>query len=123
MKKLLTKCADWGFIRAGFRTWTALSTISRTLCRRIRLKGIDKLIFQIQNKIRKGEYRLSDHAIKRMIQRSVERLEIEEAVFNGEIIEDYPYDKYAPSCLICGKTNNRPLSKLRFIPCFFNAER
>ena len=64
------------------------------------------LIFQIRNKIRKGEYRLSDHALKRMIQRSIERLEIEEAVLNGEIIEDYPDDKYAPSCLICGKTNH-----------------
>jgi len=26
------------------------------------------------------------------------------AIANGQIIEDYPNDKYAPSCLICGIT-------------------
>lgn len=28
----------------------------------------------------------------------------EKAIANGQIIEDYPNDKYAPSCLICGLT-------------------
>lgn len=61
-------------------------------------------ISKIQKKIRKAEYRFSDHAIKRMIQRSIERLEIEEAVMAGEVIENYPTDKYSPSCLVCGKS-------------------
>jgi hypothetical protein len=26
-------------------------------------------------------------------------------VLNGEIIEEYPQDKYGPSCLVYGKTN------------------
>ncbi len=39
-----------------------------------------------------------------MIKRSITRLEIEEAVINGEIIEEYPDDKYSPSCLIYGRT-------------------
>ncbi len=55
--------------------------------------------------INRGAYRFSDHAVKRMIKRSIERREIEEAVMNGEIIEEYPDDKYGPSCLIYGKTN------------------
>ena len=39
-----------------------------------------------------------------MIQRSIERHEVDESILNGEIIEDYPDDKYSPSCLIYGKT-------------------
>ena len=61
-------------------------------------------INEIQEKIQRSEYRFSDHAVKRMIQRSIERHEVEEAVLSGEIIEDYPEDKYSPSCLIYGKT-------------------
>jgi hypothetical protein len=58
----------------------------------------------IQDKIRKGKYSFSDHAVKRMIKRSINRHEIEEAILGGEIIEEYPDDKYFPSCLIYGKT-------------------
>lgn len=58
----------------------------------------------IQEKILFGDYRFSDHAIKRMIERNIERTEVEEAVHNGSIIEEYPDDKYSPSCLIGGRT-------------------
>ena len=39
-----------------------------------------------------------------MIKRFIGRSEIEEAVSSGEIIEEYPDDKYSPSCLVYGKT-------------------
>ncbi|MFA4910583.1 MAG: DUF4258 domain-containing protein [Desulfobacteria bacterium] len=58
----------------------------------------------IQNKIKSGKYRFSDHSVKRMIKRSITRQEIESAILAGEIIEEYPDDKYSPSCLIYGKT-------------------
>ncbi|MBI5213797.1 MAG: DUF4258 domain-containing protein [Nitrospirae bacterium] len=58
----------------------------------------------IRDKVLKIEYRFSEHAIKRMIKRSIERSEVEDAVINGEIIEEYPEDKYSPSCLVYGKT-------------------
>jgi hypothetical protein len=61
------------------------------------------MIKALQDKIAKGEYRLSDHAVKMMIKRSIERYEVEDAIMKGEIIEDYPDDKYSPSCLIYGK--------------------
>ncbi len=61
-------------------------------------------IVEIQSKIQNDEYRVSDHAIKRMIQKSIEQFEIVETIINGEIIEEYPQDKYSPSCLIYGKT-------------------
>lgn len=60
----------------------------------------------IRVKIGTGEYRFSDHAVKSMIKRSIDRIEIEEAVLSGEIIEEYPNDKYSPSCLIYGKTKS-----------------
>ncbi len=60
----------------------------------------------IQDKIRNGEYRFSDHAVKRMIKRSINRSEIEDAVMAGEIIEEYPNDIYSPSCLIYGRTRD-----------------
>jgi len=60
----------------------------------------------IKDKIRHGEYRFSDHAVKRMIRRSIDRSEIEDAVMAGEMIEEYPDDKYSPSCLIYGRTRD-----------------
>jgi len=61
-------------------------------------------IQEIRVKIHAGEYRFSDHSVKQMIKRSVDRFEIEESVSAGEIIEEYPDDKYSPSCLVNGKT-------------------
>ena len=61
-------------------------------------------IKDIQDKIKEGKYRFSDHAAKRMIEKSVDRHEVEETILGGEIIEEYPDDKYSPSCLIYGKT-------------------
>ncbi len=61
-------------------------------------------IHPIQEYIGRGDYRFSGHAVKRMIKRSIDRHEIEEVILSGEIIEEYPDDKYSPSCLIYGKT-------------------
>ncbi len=61
-------------------------------------------IEEIRVKISIGEYRFSDHAVKRMIERTIDRTEIEEAVLSGEVIEKYPDDKYSPSCLIYGRS-------------------
>ena len=61
-------------------------------------------IKEIQDKVRKGEYRFSDHAVKNMTKRLIERSEVENVIIKGEIIEEYFDDKYSPSCLIYGKT-------------------
>lgn len=46
----------------------------------------------------------------RMTSKYITHREIIEAVENAKIIEDYPDDKYGPSCLIYGKTIlGRPL--------------
>jgi hypothetical protein len=58
----------------------------------------------IQDRIRRGQYRFSDHSVKQMIKRKVNRQEIEAVILTGQIIEEYPDDKYTPSCLVYGKT-------------------
>lgn len=64
----------------------------------------------IQEKLRKGEYHWRQHAIQRSIEREITEEEAVDAILNGEIIEEYPQDKYGPSCLILGKTRaGRPL--------------
>ena len=50
------------------------------------------------------QYIMSLHASDRAVKRDIDDFEIEEAVIDGEIIEDYPDDKYGPSCLILGRT-------------------
>jgi len=39
-----------------------------------------------------------------MISRSIDCSEVEEVITRGEVIEEYPDDKYSPSCLIYGRT-------------------
>jgi hypothetical protein len=49
-------------------------------------------------------------AVDQSIVRRVTVQDISEAVAAGEIIEDYPDDKYGPSCLLLGYTRaGRPL--------------
>ncbi|MBI3194202.1 MAG: DUF4258 domain-containing protein [Ignavibacteriae bacterium] len=50
------------------------------------------------------------HATEVMNERDIEISEIKEALISGEIIEEYPDDKYGPTCLIFGLTKQlRPL--------------
>lgn len=49
-------------------------------------------------------YILTEHASRRAVERDIDAFEIEEAVLSGAVIEDYPDDKYSPSCLILGHT-------------------
>ena len=68
------------------------------------------MIQEIRRKFRSQEYEYSLHAADQSIVRRITRREVEEAVEHGEIIEDYPTDKYGPSCLIFGFTTaGRPL--------------
>ena len=68
------------------------------------------MIEQIRAKVRAGQFEFSKHAVDQTILRSVSVKEVREAIAHGEIIEDYPGDKYGPSCLILGFTQaGRPL--------------
>jgi len=68
------------------------------------------VIEQIRAKIASGQFEFSKHAVDQSIIRHVSVHELREAIVNGEIIEDYPEDKYGPSCLILGFTRaDRPM--------------
>jgi hypothetical protein len=52
----------------------------------------------------------TEHAIRQMIKRQITDDEVRDAILSGEIIENYPDDKYSPSCLVFGRTQaGRPL--------------
>lgn len=70
---------------------------------------------------------VTQHILMRFQQRNISYEEIKEAIYNGEIIEEYPNDYPYPSCLILGITlKNRVLhvvvgigeSKLWFITAY-----
>ena len=62
------------------------------------------MIQRIREKFRALHYEYALHTVDQSILKNISRREIEEAVASGEIIEDYPTDKYGPSCLIFGLT-------------------
>ena len=69
-----------------------------------------KSLAQIRVQLSNGDYELSRHAFRRVVERNISEIEIREAGSNAVIIEDYPADKYSPSCLIMGFTaGTRPL--------------
>ena len=71
---------------------------------------LGEIVGAIRQKVAGGVFEFSDHATRRSIQRSIAPAEIQQAVADGEIIEDYPDDYYGPSCLILGYTlTQRPL--------------
>jgi len=68
------------------------------------------MIKEIIKAFKENRYEYSGHAVDQGILKHISRSEIVEAVENAKIIEDYPEDKYGPSCLIYGKTVlGRPL--------------
>jgi Domain of unknown function (DUF4258) len=60
------------------------------------------IIDDIREKIASGQYEFSQHAVDQSIVRHIRVQDLREAMAVGEIIEDYPTDKYGPSCLVFG---------------------
>ena len=68
------------------------------------------LIDAIRAKVASGDFEYSQHAVDQTTLRHIAVPEIREAIANGEVIEDYPNDKYGPSCLVLGFTTiGRPI--------------
>ncbi len=64
----------------------------------------------ISTSFKTGRFEFSEHALYRGIQRKISLTEILESIENFKIIEDYPMDKFSPSCLILGYTKkSKPL--------------
>jgi hypothetical protein len=68
------------------------------------------MIDSIKACIQATSFTFTDHALRQMLKRRISDTDVTEAVLADEIIEDYPHDKYGPSCLIYGRTKSgRPL--------------
>jgi len=69
------------------------------------------MVEDIRQKISVGRNEYSRHAVDQTIKRRIAVHEVAEAIMSQSIIiEDYPDDKYGPSCLVFGFTElGRPL--------------
>lgn len=52
--------------------------------------------------LRDGKVIWTEHCSFRMYQRGIHKIEIESAIVNGMVVEQYPEDYPYPSCLIAG---------------------
>ncbi len=69
-----------------------------------------KTLEMLCQQLSRGEFEFSRHAFRRAVERNISETEIRQAGANAKIIEDYPDDKYSPSCLLLGFTEGgRPL--------------
>jgi hypothetical protein len=65
---------------------------------------------EIRAKIARDEFEYSQHALDQSIVRRIGVDELREAIATCELVEDYPKDKYGPSCLVLGFTRaGRPV--------------
>jgi len=65
------------------------------------------MINDIRLKIQQGQFEFSKHAVDQSIIRNIRVAEVEQALSGtSEIVEDYPDDKYGPSCMILGFTDS-----------------
>jgi len=67
------------------------------------------LIAEIRQRFAQNIFEFSKHAVDQTILRNISVDDIRQAIQVCELIEDYPEDKYGPSCLLLGFTrSNRP---------------
>jgi hypothetical protein len=68
------------------------------------------MINLLRHKIDANQFEFTKHALDQTIQRRITIQDIREAIADGEVVEDYPNDKYGPSCLVFGRTKSgRPI--------------
>ncbi len=73
------------------------------------IKLLKFMIEKIHEKFLNNHYEFSEHALNQTLLCQISVSEIKQAVLR-KLIEDYPNDKYGPSCLIFGLTQQkRPL--------------
>ena len=59
---------------------------------------------RIKKQVKGGNYRFTVHGFERCVERRISPNEVNHVILSGDVIEDYPKDKYGPSCLIHGVT-------------------
>jgi len=64
------------------------------------------VILKIRQAVQQDQIFFTEHAVRQMAKRNITDDEVVEVITSGEIIEEYPADKYGPSCLVYGQTVN-----------------
>ncbi len=72
------------------------------------------MIDDIRRRLERGYYWFTMHGFERCVERGISPEEVKHAIMQGEIIEEYPEDKYGPSCLIYGITRE---GKILHVQC------
>ena len=68
------------------------------------------VIEAIRGKVSQGRFAFTQHAVDQSILRRISLEEFRQNVASDEVIENYPNDRYGPSCLVLGYTESgRPL--------------
>ena len=68
----------------------------------------------IKEFVRTGKIRWTNHCVVRLFQRNISQEDIENALLNAEIIEEYENDYPYPSCLVYGIDLN---NKVLYVVC------
>ena len=76
-------------------------------------------IREIWEKVERDEYEISFHVEKERYAEDITILDLETAIYNGEILEEYPTDQRGPSCLVLGYSRNCPIH----IVCGYTAKK
>jgi hypothetical protein len=58
------------------------------------------MVERIKEQVEAENFRFTIHGFERCVERHISPNEVRYAMLSGEVIEDYPEDKYGPSCLI-----------------------
>jgi hypothetical protein len=70
---------------------------------------LDRRLALIRERVERGDYVISFTHTEKLRERKIGAEDIEEAIRNGVIIEDYPDDPRGPSGLILGRSRGRTL--------------
>ena len=62
------------------------------------------MIEKLRQRFSSNRFEFSQHAVDASMIRGISVEEIRQAVADCEVIEDYPQDKYGPSCLLYGRS-------------------
>lgn len=66
-------------------------------------------INEIQRLVRQGKYEFSVHAQQERLDEDLDVTEVERALTDGEMVEDYPDDPRGESCLVLGYAGTKPI--------------
>ena len=78
--------------------------------------NIDKIRLLVEE----GKLQWTNHVLIRLLQRSILQEDVENALKNGEIIEEYESDYPYPSCLLYGVSNK---NEVLHIACGFDGQK